>query len=218
MFGDWQERRKGDPHKVDRPDQILEDTYVSTDLTGHEVAESVEAMLSDGGGSVSGTSGSSVTSLGEEDTLVGVLEEVISFDHEDSDSVDVSGDEMFVEVGDESEIRSRVHEFSGENKLKTYEIRHKFMPKELKDFKSEITIIDRSKTGEAGQGLDFVQEEFLKKGMAAVKMGKIVGFDVFQEGIRSSYHSDHHNPTRRGKRFFKWELEVKSSCLILMKN
>ena len=171
-------------------------------MTGYEVAGMVEAMLSDGGGSVSGTSGSSVTSVGE--------------DHEDS--VDVTGDEIFVEVGDESEIRSRVHEFSGENKLKTYEIRHKFMPKELKDFKSEITIIDRSKTGEAGQGLDFVQEEFLKKGMAAVKMGKIVGFDVFQEGIRSSYHSDHHNPTRRGKRFFKWELEVKSSCLILMKN
>ena len=143
-----------------------------------------------------------------------------SNDGEESADDDLDdGDEMMEELTTDlgSEVLNRIKEFSGENKLKSYKIINKFMPNELKEFKNEVSIIDRSTTGEAGQGLDFVQEEFLKKGMAVVKMGKIVGFEVFQEGIRNSYHSDQANPktpTNRKKRFFKWELEVKSACLV----
>ena len=93
------------------------------------------------------------------------------------------------------------------------------MPQQLQNFKNEVSIIDRSETGLAGQRLDFVQEEFLKKGMAIVKMGKIVEFEVFREGIRNSYHSEKENPckkTKRNKRFYKWDLEVKSACSVQM--
>ena len=56
----------------------------------------------------------------------------------------------------------------------------RFLTQDLKQFKDEVTIIDRATDGKSGQGADMVQEEFLKKGLSKVATGKINSFPVFR--------------------------------------
>ena len=57
------------------------------------------------------------------------------------------------------------------------------MPSELRDFKDEVSLIDRAEDGKSGQGGDMVQEEFLKKGLNKTATGKMNTFPVFRFDI-----------------------------------
>ena len=69
------------------------------------------------------------------------------------------------------------------NTVKKYTVSGRFMPSELRDFKDEVSLIDRAKDGKSGQGGDMVQEEFLKKGLNKTATGKMNTFPVFRFDI-----------------------------------
>ena len=66
------------------------------------------------------------------------------------------------------------------NTVKAYVVEGKYIPENLKEFKDEVVIIDRSRDGKSGQGADMCQEEFLKKGLSKVITGQINSFPVFR--------------------------------------
>ena len=70
-------------------------------------------------------------------------------------------------IADEAfnEVIEDLRKTMNKNSIKAYTVEGKYLPKELKEFKDEVVIIDRSKDGKSGQGSDMCQEEFLKKGL-----------------------------------------------------